>query len=276
MPSVTLAAATIEYRLVGAHGDPTVLIHGSWTDRAVWAEVVRPLSRGLATLTYDRRGYGGSRGPVPERPVREDADDLARLMESLDLFPAHLIGQGFGGAVALRLAVDRPELVRSVVAHDPPFLVLLEENPVWRAEAGAAIAELRRDQARVRAGEGAQVARERWDREAGAAGAWDQIEEELRRRWAGFADRWVLERQDPESLRPDPSELSGLDLPVLLTTGERSWPLYERIGEQLVETLRNASLRTLPGVGHQPSLTAPEAFVGTLMSFLLERDVPST
>lgn len=276
MSTAALGRARIEYRLVGRHGDPTVLVHGSWTDGEVWNEVVAPLAQGLVVLSYDRRGYGASEGPAPRRPVREDSTDLAQLLESIDLFPAHLIGQGFGGVVALRLAVDRPELVRSVVAHDLPFLELLEENPVCRPEAEEAIAELRRDQTRVRAGEGTEVARERWDREAGEPGAWDRIEETRRNRWVLTADRWALERDDPESLRPDRSELSGLDLPVLLTTGERSLPLYERIGAQLVEILRNSSARTLPGVGHQPQLTAPGTFVGTIVSFLLERDVPST
>jgi pimeloyl-ACP methyl ester carboxylesterase len=276
MPTASLRSATIEYRSVGEAGDPTVLVHGSWTDSEAWRGVVTPLSQGLAVIAYDRRGYGGSRGPAPTHSVREDAEDLAQLLESTDQFPAHLVAVGFGTAVALRLGIDRPELVRSVMAHDPPFLGLLHENPLSRQEGAQLIAEVHRDQARVRAGEGERIAQERWDREAGEPGAWGRIDASLRHRWALSAERWACEREDPETLVPDRAELAGLDLPVLLTTGERSLPCYGRIAELLLESLRNAQTHTILGVGHHPEISSPETFVGLVASFLLERNVPST
>ena len=74
-------------------------------------------------------------GPVRTHPARDDAGDLAQLLESLDLYPVHVVAHSYGGAVALRLALDRSEMVRSLALHEPPFVGLLEEDPATAPEA---------------------------------------------------------------------------------------------------------------------------------------------
>src|SRR5208282_5850182 len=120
---------------VSGQGDPTVLVHGSLVDRTSWRGVRRGLAQSLTVLAYDRRGHGESTGPVRIHPVRDDASDLAELLESIDLYPAHVIAHSYGGAVALRLAFERPEMVRSLLLHEPPFVGLLEDDPATAPEA---------------------------------------------------------------------------------------------------------------------------------------------
>jgi pimeloyl-ACP methyl ester carboxylesterase len=208
--------------------------------------------------------------------VRDDAGDVAALLESIDLFPAHLIGHSYGGAVAFRLALDRPELVRSVVVHEPPFLGLLPEDAAGGGDAALARAEIRRLQARVRTGDLEGSVREFVDRFLPDPDAWGRLDPTARERLARNAERWAEEFDDPETTSPSRNEFAGLDLPVLVTTGERSLPLFHRIEAELVGSLRNASARSLPGAGHVPHLTHPEMYVGVLASFLLERNVPPT
>ncbi|MFY9716876.1 MAG: alpha/beta hydrolase [Thermoplasmata archaeon] len=277
MPNATRADVTLYYETHGSAGDPTVVVHDSWEDHQGWARLVPSLSQALALVTYDRRGHGASVGPPRERPVRDDASDLAMLLESIDLFPAHVIGCSYGAVVALRLAIDRPELVRSVAVHEPPFLGLLEDGPSWLGDLAArARAGVREMQDRARQGDRSGAARQFIERLAPVTAAADRL---------GFAppgglvpgsDLWVEEYADPETMSPSRTELAGLDLPILLTTGESSAPLFHGIQAELTRVLRNASARTLPGIGEVPLLTQPEVYAGALVSFLLERDVPST
>ena len=277
MPTLEGPAGTIYYETAGgAWGDPTVLVHGSWVDHRSWARVVPSLAQGLHVITYDRRGHGGSSGARRERPVRDDASDLARLLESIDLFPAHVVGHSYGGAVALRLAVDRPELVRSVAVHEPPFLGLLPEDDPMADEASRARADVRRLQARVRTGDLDGAAREFVDRFSPDLGEWDRLDPTVHGQLARNAERWAEELDDPEAMCPSRTGISGLDIPVLLTSGERSSPLFHGIEAELLRTLRNASARRLPACGHAPHLTHPEMYVGVLAMFLLEREVPPT
>ena len=81
----------------GGVGDPVVLIHGGWDDSSAWDPVVSGLERSLQVLAYDRRAHGRSTGPRRLRPVRDDASDLARLLQSTELFPAHLVAQAMAG-----------------------------------------------------------------------------------------------------------------------------------------------------------------------------------
>jgi pimeloyl-ACP methyl ester carboxylesterase len=276
MPKVERPEAALYYETAGSAGDPTVLVHGSWVDHRSWARVVPALAQSLHVVTYDRRGHGESSGIPRARPVRDDASDLASLLESIDLFPAHVVGHSYGGAVAFRLALERPEMVRSVAVHEPPFLGLLEGIGPSSSEATEARTRVREVQTRVRSGDPEGAAREFVERFGPDPGAWDRLDPATRSRFTRNAERWADEFSDPETTSPSRTELAGLDLPVLLTTGELSPPLFHRIGDELGRTLPNASARTLPATGHVPHLTHPEVYVGALATFLLERDVPST
>ena len=275
MPVATLSPASIRYELSG-QGDPTVFIHGSLVDRSTWERVRRGLAPVLQVLVYDRRGHGESTGPIRTHPVRDDANDLAALLDSLDLFPVHLIAHSYGGAVALRLATDRPEMVRSIVLHEPPLLGLLEDDPATAPEAERLWSSMRSMEALVRAGEPVAAVRAIMESLSTEEGAWDRLGPESQRALLKNVDRWAEEMSDPEATHPSQEALSELLIPVLITTGERSPPFLHRIAKRLESDLRNATLRTLPGVGHVPHLSDPDQFIALIHGFLVERNVPFT
>ncbi len=275
MPIATLSNASIAYDLSG-RGDPTVLIHGSLSDRSTWERVRMGLSPSLRVLAYDRRGHGESTGPHRAHPVQNDAADLAELLDAIDLFPVHLIAHSYGGAVALRLAADRPEMVRSLDLHEPPFIGLLEDDPATAPEADRLWATAKTMQSLVRSGQPEEALREEADALSGEEGAWDRLRPVVQQGLVGQVDLWVEELGDPDLTRPDRAALSEILVPVLLTTGERSPPFLHRVTALLADHLPNATLRTLPGVGHVPHLSDPDQFIALVHGFLVERNVPST
>jgi len=275
MPFVTLPDATLRYELSGA-GDPTVLIHGSLVDRTTWEPVRSGLAQSLEVLTYDRRGHGESTGPLRKHPVRDDAGDLALLLEAIDLFPVHVIAHSYGGAVALRLALERPEMVRSLALHEPPFVGLLEDDPATAPEAERLRAGTAAIHALARSGHPEAAAREIVDAFSVEGGAWDRLRPVVRQQLLRHVDRWSEELADPEATQPDRAAIAELLIPVLLTTGERSPPFLHRVTARLGGYLRNATIRTLPGAGHVPHLTDPDQFIALVHGFLVERNVPST
>ncbi|MGA9043590.1 MAG: alpha/beta fold hydrolase [Thermoplasmata archaeon] len=275
MTIVPLAHASIAYELLG-RGDPTVLVHGSLSDRRTWERVRVGLAPALRVLVYDRRGYGESTGAVRAHPVRDDAADLAELLEALDLFPVHLIAPSYGGAVALRLAADRPEMVRSLDLHEPPFIGLLEDDPATAPEADRLWTAAKAMRSLARSGQPEAALRQVGDALSGEEGAWDRLAPDVQQALLRLVDRWAEELDDPDATRPDRAELAELLIPVLLTTGERSPPFLHRVTSLLADHLPNATLRTLPGVGHVPHLSDPDQFIALVQGFLVERNVPST
>lgn len=275
MPQIALPNASITYEL-GGEGDPTALVHGSLVNRRTW-ETVRPaLAQSLTLLVYDRRGHGESRGPVRQHPVRDDAADLADLLTALDLYPVHLIAHSYGSAVALRLAVDRPEMVRSLALHEPMFFGVLEDDPATAPEAERLFSSTRAILDLARAGRREEAAGKIVDSLSEEEGTWRRFPPEVRQTFVRHVDRWAEELADPEATRPDRSGLAELLIPVLLTTGERSPPFLHRITAGTAALLRNATFRTIPGAGHVPHRTDPDQFVALIHGFLVERNVPFT
>ncbi len=274
MPKRSINGVDLFYEVHGRAGDPAVLVHGSLVDHRCWDLVVPGLSQSLEVVTYDRRGYGESgAGPRPH-PVHDDAADLAGLLEALNLYPAHVISNSYGGAVALRLAIDRPEMVRSLSIHEPPFVGLLSVDPATAAEGDQLLAGARRLQQWVRSGQGARAAEELVGIFSTEPGAWGRLPPHVQATFVGTVDRWAEEFDDPEAFLPDRVALRELMLPTLLTEGSESPRFLHRITRVLGELLYNSRVLEIPGVGHAPYLVRPHQYVGLLVTFLLERNVP--
>lgn len=125
----------------GYGGTPVVLLHGFGTSAFLWRHVGPMLAvRQCTAFAIDLFGYGESDRPIDaDFGVRAQADFLDRALTALQLPTVVVVGMDIGGAVALRLAVDRPERVSKLVLLGTPPLA---EIP------GAAIRELQRETAR--------------------------------------------------------------------------------------------------------------------------------
>ncbi len=269
-PSTGLFAAR------AGQGDPLLLVHGGWEDRRAWDGIFPLLSTGFEVIAVDRRGHGSTSREGPGPTVRSDAEDLARALEGADLFPAHVAAHASGATSALALATERPELVRSLLLHEPPFLSSLVADHDGRAAAEAVRGRLRQAQALARSDRPEEAARAYLSLFAAANEGWEQFDPTIRSRWTENAGAWAAELDDPDLLLPAVATFRDVPVPVLLTLGERSPVLAQRIARALEAYLPNAVVQDLPAAGHLPHLFAPSALVGTWASFLLDRNVPPT
>jgi pimeloyl-ACP methyl ester carboxylesterase len=112
--------AILEYEVSGS-GDPVLLIHGSGVAATFAPTMKEPSLAGYRLIRYHRRGYAGSaRAPVPFT-VRDQAADARALLKTLGAARAHIVGHSYGASIALQLALDAPEVVRSLVVMEPPI-----------------------------------------------------------------------------------------------------------------------------------------------------------
>lgn len=276
MELVDEGGVRLAFERAGGAGDPVVLIHGGWDDHRAWDRVLPGLAVAFQVLVYDRRGHGESCGPPPARPVRDDAVDLARLLESSELYPAHLVAHAYGGAVALRLAVERPELVRSVAVHEVPFVALAGAHPPDAAPGPSVADRLEGVREIALAGPGEAAAREYLELFGAEAERWPALDERERGRLVPNAALWAREMGDPDAVRPTAGELRQVGVPVLATSGGESPPFAGQIQERLAAELPNATALRLREGGHLVHRTSPDLLVGVLGSFLLERNVPTS
>jgi pimeloyl-ACP methyl ester carboxylesterase len=143
--------------LTAGEGDPLLFLHG-WglTPRAYAAGVTRLTAAGIRVIAPSMPGFGRSDGPpLFKLTLAEYAARTAALLEAIDVEkPAFVVGHSFGGGVALRLASDRPDLVRSLTLVNTvggaPGKGLGLTNRSWLQWAAGAASELNpRDLLRV-------------------------------------------------------------------------------------------------------------------------------
>jgi pimeloyl-ACP methyl ester carboxylesterase len=241
-------------------GDPLVLIHGGWGSTARWALIVDGLAESFHVVNYDRRGHGHSQASLVPATRRDQEDDLAALIEGLDIAPARLVGNSFGASIALSLAARRPDLVRSVAAHEPPLADLAADHPAIRqaradmATSIALIHEGRREAAAIAFVETLVL----------GPGGWDQMPQEVQAMMVRHADTFAGEQDDPEWAAAD---LDGIACPVLLTAGDQSPAWFGPATAAVHEAIPHADLVTIPGAGHVPHITHPAEYVELLTRF---------
>ncbi|MEX0800179.1 MAG: alpha/beta hydrolase [Dehalococcoidia bacterium] len=114
MPHAEINGAHIYYEERG-EGFPLVLSHGGWTDTTQWTPNVGPLSQRWRVVTWDRRGCGRSSDPGVGHTWRLWRDDLRGLLDHLGIESAYVGGNSYGALLSLELALEWPQLVRSLI-----------------------------------------------------------------------------------------------------------------------------------------------------------------
>jgi pimeloyl-ACP methyl ester carboxylesterase len=101
--------------LVAGEGDALVLVHGLGGAAANWLGLMPLLLPGRRLIVPELPGHGGS-SPLPAAPsLSPYADRLGLLLEHEGAAPAAVVGHSLGGAIAVRLAIRRPEAVSALV-----------------------------------------------------------------------------------------------------------------------------------------------------------------
>ena len=266
MPSSVINGVELHFDDTGS-GQPLVLVHGGWTDRRRWDLVAPPLAERFRVVTYDRRGHSQSERPPGQGSVHEDVADLAALIESLSLAPAHVVGNSFGGSITLRLAAERPDLLKSLSVHEPPLFGLLADDPAFAPVLKATSDAMAGVIALLNSGDMEGGARQFMEMVLGP-GAWAELKPEERETATNNAPTFLDESRDPESLTLDTDQLSSFTRPALLTVGSASPPFLPPVITCVAETIPHARQHTFEGAGHVPHRTHADLFVEVISSFV--------
>jgi pimeloyl-ACP methyl ester carboxylesterase len=264
-PSATPGLAPVNgvevaYRVFGA-GDPLILLHGGFGSVEMFGPNVDALAAGRQVIGVDLQSHG--RSPTADRPMRFEtmADDIAALIRHLGLEQVDVMGFSLGGGVALRTAIQHPDVVRRLVLVSTPF-----RRSGWYPEMAAAMSSM-----------GPEVAEPMKQ---------SPMYEVYQRIAPRVADWPVLVTQLTDLLKLDydwTDEASGLSMPTLIVAGDADG-LPPRHAVEFFELLgggqRDAGwdrsdmtkhrLAILAGVTHYDINVAP-ALATTVAGFLDQR-----
>ncbi|OUN01157.1 MAG: hypothetical protein BAA04_13200 [Firmicutes bacterium ZCTH02-B6] len=244
-------------------GPPIVFLHAFPLNKAMWRrQLEAAAAAGWRALAVDLRGFGGSEAGSEPFTMDVCADDVAALLDRLDIQePVVLAGLSMGGYVAFAFARRYPQRLRALVLADTRAEPDTQEGRTGRYEQAqrveqdgvdvvveAVLPRLVGETTRVRRPEVVAEVREMMAaaRPAGVAAA-------LR----GLAER-------PDS-RPT---LADIEVPTLIIVGEEDVITPPALAEAMHAGIKDSRLAVIPGAGHLPNMETPEAFNDALLGFL--------
>jgi pimeloyl-ACP methyl ester carboxylesterase len=260
----------LEYELRG-EGEPVVLIHAG-----VCAGFFAPLMGRLdhRVLRYHRCGYAGSSHVDGEVTLADHAAHCRELMETLGIDSAHVVGHSSSASIALQLALDAPEAVRSLVLADParpaaPSAVHLE---MIRTVVQPAMA-------RYAAGDKA-AAIDVWMRGVCGPG----YREPLERALPGAVEQAVADAdtffgQELPAVTQwsfGPGEAAQVSQPALALVGVRSIPVFRERRDLLLDWLPRAEPYDLPEATHLLQVENPDGMAQALGEFFARAQLMRT
>lgn len=241
----------------GGTGTPVLLAHGFALDKSMFAEMAALLAPQVRVIAWDTRGHGDTRddGPQPFDFYDLAGDQLA-LMDALDLDRASVGGVSQGGFIALRTALLAPERITGLVLADTEAAALDPADAAAYAELFAALDEHGPVTELLESLAGQIIGPHP------AAGDWI----------ARWRERGVPLGAPVDCLtgRDDITDrLAEITAPALLLRGEHDQSIPLPRMRVLAERLpHHTGIQTVPGAGHSPTLTHPDACALLLRGFL--------
>jgi pimeloyl-ACP methyl ester carboxylesterase len=254
-------------------GAPVVFVHGSFLDLRFWEPQRQAMTQPYRFIAYNRRYHGPAAWPDAgtDYSAATHAADLAAFLRQLQAGPVHLVGHSYGGLLATLVAIEHPELLRSVTLAEPGMGSLLTDMPEGkrvlddRSQAMAPAGEA------AKAGDAVQATKLLFDWVANqGAGAFDTQPEAVRQMILDNARTVPLLLAAPAPPAVSCATLSGVKAPTLVIGGDQTPRYFSLINEVIVRCIPGSRLVTIPQAAHPMSLQNPAAFNEALLPFLAQ------
>lgn len=126
----------LQVRVDGTDGPWVILAHALGANYTLWDETARHLAPRYRVVRYDLRGHGGSDAPIGPYTMLRLADDVAGLMDALEIPQAHFCGVSVGGMIGQTLGVRHAERLLSLTLIDTIDSTPLDAHPMWQERIG--------------------------------------------------------------------------------------------------------------------------------------------
>lgn len=259
--------AQIYYEVAGT-GPPLILLHAGVADGRFWDDQFATFANHYRTIRYDMRGFG--RSAIPPGQFSQH-DDLAGLLDFLQVAQANVLGVSYGGKVAIDFALAYPQRVTALVLGAPsiggaePTERILQ---FWEEEE-TAVEQGNLDHA-------VELNLRLWV--DGIQRQPDEVDKQVRQK-VGQMQREIFLMEVPEDVaevRLEPvayGRLAEITAPTLVLVGTLDLP--EKVAEAawLAEQLPQAQHAIMPGVGHMLNMEKPALFNELVLDFLQRKSI---
>lgn len=255
MAEIIFRGARAFYKTWG-RGPALVLLHAGGSSSAQWNKTGDALADTHTLIAPDLICFGASESWPEQGGLTHQlqADLVANLIETESSVPLDIVGHSYGGSTALRLALRRPELVRSLMLIEPNVSWLLKDanDPLYEEGISIANAFI----ASMKAGR-PEVGWENFINGRNGAGTWARMSDAARARFLAQSDRVREAFISNLNHRITRAECSRIRVPVTIACGAVTTPTDVRISELVRDAIAHAHYEIIPEAGHMSPFTHP-------------------
>jgi pimeloyl-ACP methyl ester carboxylesterase len=265
MPTTDVNGVELYYEEHG-RGEPLVLVPGFGTGAWIWYRQVPDFARSFRTVVFDPRGVARSEGRDEPYAMRQFADDVAALLDALEVESAHVLGASFGGFVAQEFALAYPARTRSLILCCTSFGGARHVPP--SAETLAAIASTKGLNTEERVRENLLLAfSPRF-----AAERPGEVERVIHLRAENHVPEYAYLRQLEAAVAFDAEgRVGAIKAPTLVLTGDADTIVPHENSNNLAAAIPGATLRVIEGGSHAFFIEQPEEFNRAVAEFIRRR-----
>ena len=232
-------------------GNPLICLHGSMGTGNVWKPYAATLSQDFNLILPDARGHGKTVNSGNKISLNILTDDLAGMIDALDLERPFICGWSMGGDIGLNLAMRYPDkiggLVVGVVTHRLP-------DTYFASLEGLGID-----------GPGQMNAERAEENIPHLVALWKADHNQSPSHWKDLAAQLSYEMYDP--ILPSEDDLKNIKVPTLIVWGDRDQFLPVENAVELYHLIPNAQLAVIPNADHFVTRTRIALFAGLVKEF---------
>ena len=273
MPHATTNDGVRLYFEETGRGMPLIFVHEFAGDHRAWEPQMRHFGQRYRAITFAARGYPPS--DVPADPASYSqvraADDIAAVLDHLNIAQAHVVGLSMGGFATLHFGFRHPGRARSLVVAGCGYGAEKDQRDKFRAEVDAVAAFL--DEKGIGPfAEKYAYGPTRVQFENKDPRGFAEFRQQLSEHSAlGARNTQLGVQKERPSLYDLEDQMKLLTIPTLILTGDEDWPCLQPalLMKQLIPA---AALSVMPNCGHTINIEDPDQFNHLVGQFLLQVD----
>lgn len=276
----------IYYEMHGK-GEPLLLVEGLGYSSWMWFKQIPDFSREYKVIVLDNRGVGDTDKPDMEYTMEMMADDAAGVLKALGIESAHVLGVSMGGFIAQEMAINYPDMVKSLALVSTSFsgrdimhrgssslfgtfAGLWELMPAMLEFSGKANTPMANSfgltpEKKIRYGLSLAFTPEYFNNHN------EEVDRIVEWRFANPQPLYAWKRQLIAGMKFDATDrVYQIIAPTLVVTGSEDRVVPPESSKRLAEKIPNSRFVEVQGTGHLPFIEQAEEFNKMVLSFLKE------
>lgn len=261
MPTIKVNNVKLYYQETTGQKETIVFSHGYLMNNTMFDGQIAVLKKHFNCIAFDHRGHGQSEVTKGGYELQNLTKDAIRLIESLNE-PVHFVGMSTGGFVGMRIALQRPELLKSLVLMDTSaerdstitlyqnYLLLWVVKYIGWSPAIHQVLALMFHSTFLK----------------------DQNRTAEKNKWKN-----IVTNQDLKGMVPFGrgifarknvlDKLPSIKIPTLVMVGEFDKATPPAFSKRMAEKINNSTLVTIPGTGHSCAIEQPQLVADAMLDF---------